>query len=311
MQINPGRDLGPNAEMQIAELLQALVARQQQAQPNPMAMLSPSGGYVDPRNRQIQESRGGVPLPKEVVDAKYPTNLLPQNQDPSLSRRIPGSPDPSLTVGHVRDIAGLLKNLSPAAQAEVMGAITTGMGPKARQLELAQERLQAYQTNATENRRLTGERDAVTRERDQANRERADLKAKQESHVSEKAAKQGLKDLWDAGERDWTRLEQEAKKMGWNFLGGVTDGGIAGFGGTWEPRIGPLVTQGGPTPTPGSTPRTPPAKGQQQGKPHAQAPQAQQGARVTVEKGGKKFSLPVGQLEQAQKQGYKLIGPAN
>lgn len=113
-----------------------------------------------------------------------------------------------------------------------------------------------------------------------------------------KDVRQQLIDAYNAGTTDPTQLAEIARQGGYSYGGGtsgttlgISNRNIPFIDNQFEPRLGSRIRMGEAQAPSGE----------------ASAPQASTPTKVVVEKDGKRFRLPVGQLEEAQKSGYKLV----
>lgn len=193
-----------------------------------------------------------------------------------------------ITVGMAQDIAANLSHLGPEGASQVLSQLSglsiPGMIERQKALAQFNHDLRAL------DRALT--RTALQDQRDIQNRQgqdRIDIQRDRTkgSSIPFAQADKKMRALVDAGLPPQV-AKQVAQSWGYDIAGTQPEGGVMGMGKTEYPILVPRQNQRAQ----GSTPA---------------AGGAAPGARVVVEKDGQRASLPVGQLGEAQKQGYKLV----
>jgi hypothetical protein len=179
--------------------------------------------------------------------------------------------------------------LNPRVQETLLEAAFPAIGKRKLEMqkELYKYRYDLENDNRSQKQKDTERRLALAEEKAQ------DMQDYRES-LRRTPIKDVTKDLQDAfasGITDPQKLAAIANAQRWDYQGGTSSGNWL-TGREFNPRVS-----------------VPASRSQQAAQPPA-APTAQPGqapAKVTVEKGGKRYTLNVNELAQAQKEGYKLV----
>jgi len=256
----------------------------------------PQAGYAGPTRRSdVPGQRVAQVQPSNVSDA----------QDLARGIKIPNATGSVQNLEQLIPMIQALKALGPDAESELMTRMGIGApaGQESKHLRDAKALADYNHALGAPDRAINQE---IARARVLDAKARVDqlaAEAEARNRIPMKDAKASMTGAYGSGTTDPIDLQQLAKSLGYSYQGGSRNTFLGVPYGDFQPRLGvnQPVPQGAPSalaPKPGQAP----AQTQPQ---QPKAPSTQ--GKVVVEKGGKRFTLDVGELEQAQKEGYKLV----